>query len=99
MRGELRAWFYGLPAKGTSPEKVIAGQCVRPHAEVVRDPFYEGLDARHADVLQYLLYGAASVTEIAAALGVDVDSVLARCQELEQAGLIELGREILIRCA
>jgi DNA-binding Lrp family transcriptional regulator len=65
----------------------------------VHSPLYEGLDARHADILQYLQRGAASATEIAAALGVDVDSVLARCEELERAGLIELGREVLIRCA
>ena len=65
----------------------------------MHDPLYEGLDARHADVLQYLQHGAASATKIAAALGVDVDSVLARCEELERAGLIELGREVFIRCA
>jgi DNA-binding Lrp family transcriptional regulator len=65
----------------------------------VHDPVYERLDARHADVLQYLQRGAASATRIAAALGMDVNHVLARCEELEQAGLIEPGTEFIIRRA
>ena len=63
----------------------------------MHNPLYEGLDARHADVLQYLQRGAASATKIAAALGVDVNMSSSVARSWSKGGLIEPGTEFIIR--
>ena len=53
-----------------------------------RERLLDDLDFRHASILSQLHRDDASATDIAAALGIDVDEVLALCEELQQAGLI-----------
>ena len=55
---------------------------------MARDRVLDDLDFRHASILSHLQRGDPSATDIAAALGMDVDEVLTLCEQLQQAGLI-----------